>query len=314
MLTRRHIRIKVMQGLYSLHHSPQTPVTEQWVFVQKSMNQMNALYLSMLSLFIELQQYAEEQCAHSEKKYIKGDPSPFPNPNKWAQNALLLRLKNDGPLREALAAKKMNIWYLHPEYVKIIHQDIVASKWYQNYMLSDQEGWVIDQKVLIALFKEVIAPNERLYDLLEDDQITWVDDIPTVNTYLLKELKKWTAQSSGTALPDWKIAEDDLIFARELLQKTHENNQLLEDEFIAKTPQWDKERIAEVDALLLKMAICELLFFSEIPERVTLNEYLEIAKEYSSPKSSIFINGILDVLTKEFVASQRLQKKGRGLL
>ena len=168
--------------------------------------------------------------------------------------------------------------------------------------------------MLISLFKEVIAPNERLYDLLEDDQITWVDDIPTVNTYLLKELKKWTAQSSGTALPDWKIAEDDLIFARELLQKTHENNQLLEDEFIAKTPQWDKERIAEVDALLLKMAICELLFFSEIPERVTLNEYLEIAKEYSSPKSSIFINGILDVLTKEFVASQRLQKKGRGLL
>lgn len=314
MLTRRHIRIKVMQGLYSLHHSPQTPVTEQWTFVQKSMNQMNALYLSMLSLFIELQQYAEEQCAHAEKKYIKGEPSPFPNPNKWAQNALLQRLKNDAPLREALAAKKMNIWYLHPEYVKMIHQDIVASKRYQNYMISEQSGWEIDQKVVVSLFKEVIAPCERLYDLLEDDQITWVDDIPTVNTYLLKELKKWTAQSSGTALPAWNIAADDLTFARELLLKTHENNQLLENEFVAKTPQWDIERIAEVDALLLKMAICELLFFSEIPERVTLNEYLEIAKEYSSPKSSLFINGILDVLTKEFRESQRLQKKGRGLL
>jgi N utilization substance protein B len=115
-------------------------------------------------------------------------------------------------------------------------------------------------------------------------------------------------------LPQLVQDEDDLDFAKKLLVKTLLNNEVLVKEIEGKTPNWDKDRIADVDAILLKMAICELLNFPSIPERVTINEYLEIAKEYSTPKSSIFINGILDNLVKDYRAEGKLKKVGRGLL
>lgn len=105
-----------------------------------------------------------------------------------------------------------------------------------------------------------------------------------------------------------------MVFANQLLTKTLLKNAALEKEIEGKTPNWDKDRIADIDSILLKMAICELLHFSSIPERVTINEYLEIAKEYSTPKSSIFINGILDKLTREYKTDGKLNKIGRGLL
>ena len=115
-------------------------------------------------------------------------------------------------------------------------------------------------------------------------------------------------------LPRLLKDSDDMEFAKELLAKTLLRNSEFEKEIVDKTPNWDKDRIAEIDAILLKMAICELLHFSSIPERVTLNEYLEIAKEYSTPKSSIFINGVLDKLVREYRATGKLKKTGRGLL
>jgi N utilization substance protein B len=159
----------------------------------------------------------------------------------------------------------------------------------------------------------LIAPNEKLYDYLEDNKLTWVDDIPVVNTQILKELKQISEKSEFRASKLYKDQEDK-EFVTLLFNKTVLNEVALAKEYIDKTPNWDADRIAEIDTIILKMAICEFLKFPSIPVKVTINEYLEIAKEYSTPKSSIFINGILDNLVKEFQNENKIQKSGRGLI
>jgi N utilization substance protein B len=149
---------------------------------------------------------------------------------------------------------------------------------------------------------------------LEDFKLTWVDDIPVVNTQILKQLKQITEKKNNLVVPSVYKDEEDKDFALDLFRKTVLNETTLAEEFMDKTPNWDMDRIAELDTIILKMAICEFLKFPSIPLKVTINEYLELAKEYSTPKSSIFINGILDNLVKEFQLNNRINKAGRGLM
>ncbi|MEB8329718.1 transcription antitermination factor NusB [Flavobacteriaceae bacterium KMM 6897] len=315
MLTRRHIRVKVMQGIYALTQSHSDSLEKQEKFLRVSIENMYSLYLLSLGLLVEVQQMAKEQVKLSSKKYLANASDVFPNKEKFVNNELLLQLANNGPLKDELKRRKLNNWYLNEEYVKIIYREIVASDSYQKYMSNPTSSYQADKELVIDLFRNVIAPNDKIYDHFEDDKLTWVDDIPIVNTFILKQLKKVTADKTNTYfLPQLVQDEDDLDFAKKLLVKTLLNNEVLVKEIEGKTPNWDKDRIADVDAILLKMAICELLNFPSIPERVTINEYLEIAKEYSTPKSSIFINGILDNLVKEYRADGKLKKVGRGLL
>lgn len=315
MLTRRHIRVKVMQGIYALTQSHSDSLEKQEKFLKVSIENMYSLYLLSLGLMIEVQNMAKDQVKLSSKKYLANATDVYPNKEKFVNNELLLQLSNNGPLKDELERRKLNNWYLNEEYVKIIYREIVASDSYQKYMSTPTSSYQEDKELIIDLFRNVIAPNEKVYDYFEDDKLTWVDDIPIVNTFILKQLKKVTADKANTYfLPQLVQDEDDLDFAKKLLVKTLLNNEVLVKEIEGKTPNWDKDRIADVDAILLKMAICELLNFPSIPERVTINEYLEIAKEYSTPKSSIFINGILDNLVKEYKAEGKLKKVGRGLL
>lgn len=154
-----------------------------------------------------------------------------------------------------------------------------------------------------------------MYDYLEDNKLTWVDDIPVVNTQIVKQLNaiKSNDVESFRVSKLYKDAEDK-EFVSDLFRKTVLNEVELAKEFIDKTPNWDTERIAEIDTIILKMAICEFLKFPSIPVKVTINEYIEIAKEYSTPKSSIFVNGILDNLIKELKINNKLIKTGRGLM
>ncbi len=145
--------------------------------------------------------------------------------------------------------------------------------------------------------------------------MTWVDDLPIVNTAILKFLKKLKESTpQELKLPKLFKSPEDEEFGTDLFRKVYVNDEELSNEMQGKTPNWDKERIAEIDTILIKMALCEFLNFSSIPVKVTINEYLEIAKEYSTPKSSIFINGVLDKLSKEYQEENRLNKIGRGLL
>ncbi|ASV29119.1 transcription antitermination factor NusB [Maribacter cobaltidurans] len=316
MLTRRHIRVKVMQCIYSLIQSKDDSLQKQEKFLKVSIENTYTLYLLWLSLFKEIQKLAAEQLNLSTKKYLSDDSqNHFPNKAKFVNNRFLVQLQENSLVKEELSSRKLDNWYLNEEYVRLIYKSIVDSDIYKEYMTNPDGGYEQDREVFIALFKEVIAPNDKIYDYFEDNKLTWVDDIPIVNTFLLKQLKKIKPnQSSNFFLPKLLKDQEDMDFANNLLKKTLLKNELLEKEIEGKTPNWDKDRIADVDSILLKMAICELLYFPSIPERVTINEYLEIAKEYSTPKSSIFINGILDKLTKEYKKEGKLNKMGRGLL
>ncbi|MEG3658249.1 transcription antitermination factor NusB [Arenibacter palladensis] len=315
MLTRRHIRVKVMQCIYALTQSKDDSLEKQEKFLKVSIENMYTLYLLMLSLFIELHERAENQLSLSSKKYLKNNTDSYPNKEKFLRNKLLLQIAENKTLKDELSKRKLNNWYLNEEYIRIIYNEVMESDIYAKYMSNPDSTYEEDKKLIIDLFRDIIAPNEKIYDYFEDDKLTWVDDIPIVNTFLLKQFKKVKESTVPSYfLPPLFKDEDDMVYANRLLTKTLLNNSKLEQEIEGKTPNWDKDRIADIDAILLKMAICELLNFPSIPERVTINEFLEIAKEYSTPKSSIFINGILDKLVREYKDDGKLKKVGRGLL
>jgi N utilization substance protein B len=185
---------------------------------------------------------------------------------------------------------------------------------YIDYMSKSQSTFDEDKYFIADLFTEVIAPNDKLYEYLEDYRLTWLDDVPLVNTMILKQIKQVKEAQEEFKVTKLYKDEDDKDYAKNLFRKTVLNEVELSKQYIDKTPNWDTDRIAEIDTIILKMAICEFLKFPSIPVKVTINEYLEIAKEYSTPKSSIFINGILDNLIKDLKNENKLVKTGRGLL
>ena len=165
----------------------------------------------------------------------------------------------------------------------------------------------------MRLFEEIIAPNDKLYDYYDELNLGWIDDLPLINTLILKSIKQLKPNAS-ISLKEFDIAEDDKEFLIDLFRKTVLHQHEFTPEIDDKTPNWDTERIADMDMILIKMALTEFLYFPSIPTKVTINEYIEIAKDYSTRKSSYFINGVLDKLLKDFSKSGRLNKIGRGLL
>jgi N utilization substance protein B len=303
-----------MQCIYALIQSKDDSLEKQEKFLKVSIENMYVLYLLVLSLLAELHQMANRHVNRASKKYVATEEDTYPDPEKFVKNRLLLQIANNESLKAALSKRKLNNWYLNEEYVKIIYKEVVGSDIYKQYMTNGKNDYEDDRDVVLQLFKNIIAPNDKIYEYFEEDKLTWVDDIPIVNTYLMKRLRKASENSNEKFfLPALLKDQQDMDYANELLTKTLLNDAKWEQEIEGKTPNWDNDRIAEIDSIILKMAICELLNFPSIPEKVTLNEYLEIAKEYSTPKSSIFINGVLDKLAKEYKSNGRLQKIGRGL-
>jgi N utilization substance protein B len=312
MLTRRHIRVKVMQSLYAYSQSENDNLKTEEKFLLKSMDEMYDLYLLLLDLIVEIKDHAEDYLEKAQQKHLPSEEDVDPN-RKFVNNELIAQLKQNRSLNIALEGRKLNNWKNDDEYVEILWSEIRNSDLYKNYMATRTSSFKEDKEFGIAIFREIIAPNDKLYDYLEDKKITWVDDLPLVNTAIVKMLQKASA-GKDQALTRLFKSSDDRDYAVELFRKTLLNDTSLAKEMEGKTPNWDKERIADLDTILIKMAICEFLKFPSIPVKVTINEYLEIAKEYSTPKSSIFINGVLDKLSKEYSENGKLNKMGRGLM
>lgn len=314
MLNRRHIRIKVMQVLYAFKPSENDDVNVNKKFLFKSMDSMYDLYLLMLSLLIELQKKAEDHTKKAKQKHLATQEEKNPN-LKFIKNEVLQLLINNEALTEALDDYKINNWQLDDEYVDILYKAILNSKLYEDYMQTRVSDFKTDKNFIVDVYKDVIAPNDKLYEYLEDKNLTWLDDFPLINTAILKLLRKVKPNvSENFFLPELYKDEDDRDFAKQLFTKTILNKSKLTDAIKSRTKNWDAERIAQIDTVLLQMGICELQHFPSIPTKVTINEYLEIAKEYSTPKSSVFINGILDKLVKEYQENGSLNKIGRGLM
>jgi N utilization substance protein B len=313
MLTRRHIRVKVLQALYAYHNQEKTTLDSQQKFLLSSMEKMYDLYLLMLDLFPAIKTQAENFMEASKNKHLPTADDIKPRRN-FVENKVLQMLESNSLLQKLTEKHKINSWQLDNEYPQILFRELRQNETYQNYLNLINPTFNQDRDFIIFLYKEVIAPNEKLYEYLEDKQITWTDDFPIVNTAIVKlfgELKLGTPNHKW--VPNLYKNDDDKEFAILLLQKTVAEDEMLMDEIEGKTPNWDRERIAELDLLLIKMAIIEFLYFTSVPVKVTINEYLEIAKEYSTPKSSLFINGLLDKMSKEYASDNKLNKSGRGL-
>ena len=282
--------------------------------LQRSMDGMLDLYILVLSLFVELRAKSIEFSQLEKKKHLATEADRDPN-TKFSNNHLLTKIADSKRLQELKEHRKLNNWTSDDEYVDLIFKAIRKSPVYAKYMSDRENRFKEDKDFILDLYKQIIAPNEKLYAYYEDQKITWLDDLPVVNTLLVKLIKKLPPDASADRLiPDLFRDDEDRDFGFDLLKKTILNlsafNRIIEE----KTVNWDKDRIAHLDLVLLQMAICEIEKFPSIPVKVTINEYLEIAKEYSTPKSSVFINGILDKTVKEHQAKGTLNKVGRGLM
>lgn len=313
MLNRRHIRVKVMQSIYAMHQHQSDNLDKEEKFLYQSIENTQNLYLLLLSALIEIKNKEEEYIDLASKKYLATKEERNPN-FKFIKNKVLVLLSESETLNKAIQDNHINNWKLNDDIILSLINTIKENEMYQAYMQKPEGSFEDDKKFLIDLYTEVIAPSDRLYDYLEDNKLTWLDDLPSINTLIVKQLKQLKVEEDFFSVPKVYKDDDDKEFVKNLFRKTVLNELELSKEYIDKTPNWDVERIAEIDTIILKMAICELLKFPSIPAKVTINEYLEIAKEYSTPKSSIFINGILDNLVKEFTQNGKLKKSGRGLL
>ncbi len=312
MLNRRHIRVKVMQSIYAMHQKNSDEMEKEEKFLIQSIDNIQDLYLIMLSTLTEIRKKEIVFLEASSKKHLATPEEKNPN-NKFINNAVLQHLEDNSSLSIALEKRKINNWSLNDDYILILLNDIKQSALYEKYMGNRKNVFEEDKQFVVDMFTELIAPNEKLYEYLEDNKLTWTDDIPVVNTQIQKQLKQLSEKDDFRVVKLYKD-EEDKEFVGNLFRKTVLNEVELAKEYIDKTPNWDADRIAEIDTIILKMAICEFLKFPSIPIKVTINEYLEIAKEYSTPKSSIFINGILDNLVKEFQNEDKIKKTGRGLM
>ena len=266
------------------------------------------LYLLMLNLFVEVQDCGRSLHKLAEKQYLKADSDQLNA--KFFSNLAIVKLSNSKILKSMTAKFKINYWKQHDEYVRLIWDQIAASDRYAAYLSENETDFLSDKTALIDLFTEVIAPYERLHELIEEVKPSWVDDFPLVNTIVRNTLLHISENTDPEDLILKSIYKDaeDQTFAIDLLKSVAVHDEELTAQLKGRTPNWEQDRIAVLDMILLKLAIAEFLYFPSIPSKVTINEYLEIAKEYATPKSSTFINGILDVISKDLERNQSADK------
>ncbi|WP_166382214.1 transcription antitermination factor NusB [Polaribacter sp. 11A2H] len=312
MINRRHIRVKVMQSVYAMLHSYNDDIIKEEKFLKHSILKMYDLYVLNLQLLVEVQKLAAKKIALSKKKILATKEDLNPN-NKFLNNKLINTIAESASIEGYVELNDLTNWEENDEYVKIIFEKLQNSDLYKKYLSTEEDSYKIDKAFVIDFFKEIIAPDDKLGEYFEDTMISWSDDIPFVNTWVVKTLSK---QKDNTIFVLGKLYKDkdDEEFVSKMFKKTVLNNTEYESIIEEKTPNWETDRIADMDMILIKMAVSEFLNFHSIPTRVTINEYIEISKDYSTEKSSYFINGVLDKISKEFIESKRIVKIGRGLL
>ncbi|MGY8946301.1 MAG: transcription antitermination factor NusB [Flavobacteriales bacterium] len=312
MLNRRQLRIKAMEVIYAFDKSIDKDINHQLNYFLISNKNFYKLYISYFALFNQIYLYASELHLKNNKKFLKNNSEL--SLKKISNNYILKKISSDHSLLDQIKKLKINYWVDYPEQMNFVWKSIKESDLMINYSDDSKNTFEEDKSFFVNLFKKIIAPNPKLYEFYEDTEISWVNDYPLINTLVLNSLKK-IKQRSRVSLISTKLYknDEDAEFGIELIKSVITNKEMLQDEISKITPNWDNERIAQIDLILLQMCLSEFLFFKSIPLKVSINEYLEIAKEYSSNKSNIFINGIMDSLSKQFEKDGRINKNKRGL-
>ncbi|MFH1320817.1 MAG: transcription antitermination factor NusB [Bacteroidota bacterium] len=315
MLNRRHLRIKVLQALYAFFRSNNTDTKKCENELLLSFDKVHDLYIYFLLLLTEIFDFARQYIEQRKQKHLASEEDLAPN-TKFIDNRFIKQLATNRELAKFVAEKKLN-WSDERDLVKKIFLKIKNSDEYTSYIESTDDSYISDKDFIINIFKKHISDFPLLRQYLEEKNIYWVTDIKPVNKMIIKMIKSFTQHIYKILSPlfsQFQDSEEGRKFILTLFRKTILNEKKYEELIGGKARNWEAERIAVVDILLMKMAICEILEFPTIPVKVTLNEYIEISKHYSTPKSNIFINGILDKLIADFRKEKKIKKTGRGLL
>ena len=314
MLNRRHLRIKVLQILYAFFQSKEIDVVKAQNELLLSVERMYDLYLYLLLTIPELKRAAETNNENRKNKLRPNESDLMPN-LKWVENSLVLKIEESKELNKVSSARKVN--WLGAENQEIFRKmflQVKDSETYFEFMENGLKDFEEDKKFALALFKNEIINSEFLHNYIEDKSIYWLDDIDLCCSMALKTLKTAAPDKEISILSLYKEDDDEKEFILNLCRNTIEMD--VENEKLIETlaVNWEVDRIAKMDVLLLKMALVELQTCSSIPTKVTMNEYIEISKFYSTPKSNLFINGILDKAISQLTKEKKIKKLGRGLV
>ncbi len=281
--------------------------------LNNSIQRFYDLYHAILGLIIEVKHYAGQKTEIRKNKLLA--TSEELNPNlRFLNNRVIADLEKMEELQKYLASRKIG-WNNYPEIVKQVYNTLVNSEVYNDYMSNSVDSYSNDKQIIYYILEQILPDNVELYQLLEELSIFWNDDIELVITMNIRTVQrmKETRSSANKLLPLFKT-DDDLEYVKKLFRQTiakHERNQNLIAEL---SSNWEAERIALTDRVILELAITELTEFPLIPVAVTLNEYIDMAKYYSTEKSHIFVNGILEKIIDKLTKEGTIKKVGRGLL
>ncbi|MBU4537435.1 MAG: transcription antitermination factor NusB [Weeksellaceae bacterium] len=297
MLGRRQIREKVVESVYSYYQNPiKFDILEKNMFSE--IEKIYHLYIYQLNFLVALKHLAEKQIEIGKNKYIKTDDNVNPN-QKFINNQVLNKLEENVE-RLSFTSKHQELkWELHDDLLVKTFQRMTAGKRYQDFMKEEGYSFEEDQKFIGKLFLRYVAENEDFHDHLEAKEMSWADDFHISNSMIQKTIGFFKEDEPSHTLIKMIKDEDDREFARRLLKQTLNHWEESEKKLEERLENWDLERVSLLDKIILITAISELDYFPLTPARVVINEYIEISKVFSTDRSNIFINGILDKYTKD---------------
>lgn len=303
--------MKVAKSLYAHLKSGSDNLKASEKYLVESIDKAYDLYFQMMSLIVEVSRYAESRQELAKQKRLATHEDLNPN-RRFVDNPVVALIANSDSVNDVIASRKLS-WANNYDAVKDVYNRMVEAEFYRTYMSLPTSTFVDDRRFVEEFFTW-LEDDEALLDVVNEMSLLWCDDYGFALFMALRTVQN-TKQSHDMlrVLPKFK-SEDDLDFARTLLIKSlvqYEDNQELVDRY---TQNWDVERVVFMDNLILSIAITELVVFDSIPVKVTLDEWIDIAKYYSSPSSSTFVNGVLDKVVADLKANGRIAKSGRGLL
>ena len=314
MLNRRHLRIKVLQILYAFIQSEEENILKAEKELLSAVERMYDMYLFMILTLPELKRAGLNRMEEHKKKMRPSEEDLNPN-MKFVQNVLVDAIEGSNELTKLSESRKVNwLGAESQEIFRKLYLSILESEVYFEHMNNDAVGLEEDMQFALQLFKSEIANSELIQYFFEEKSIYWADDLDLCCSMAMKTMKTWTAGKSFEVMPLYKENDDEKEFIVNLLRKTIQMNEENESLITELMQNWELDRIAKMDIILLKMGLTELQTCSSIPTKVTLNEYIEISKFYSTPKSNLFINGVLDKAIIQLTKDKKIVKIGRGLI
>ncbi len=310
MLSRRLIRIKVFKTLFAFVGSESDNVNAAQKTLLESCDKVRDLYYFMLNIAGPLVRVAEEKIAAGLRKFHPTEAEANPN-YKFVRNRFAALLSDD-PEFGRICAKRGLGWGEYEPFVRHVYNSMITKDYYRDYMASEEDSFEADCRLFSCIFQDEFEDNEELESILEDLSLLWIDDLAFSLNAVIAGIDE-TARKKRIVHPNTFLKEDDKEFALRLLSESivryDEYFKLLEEHL----DNWKSDRLVSTDATLIVMGITEAVVFPTIPVKVTINEYVEIAKYYSTPNSRIFVNGILDRIIQEKIREGEIVKQGRGL-